>query len=83
MDENATDHDPLIPRSNEDDDDSGLLSLLLRDARNDEETTTSSDDAWNILVSRLQRYANIMAHVLSLTSVIVVIVWISALGGLS
>ena len=35
MDENATDNDPLIPRSNEDDDDSGLLSLLLRDARND------------------------------------------------
>jgi cytochrome b-561 len=83
MDENATDNDPLIPRSNEDDDDSGLLSLLLRDARNDEETTTGSDDAWNILVIRLQRYANIMAHVLSLTSVIVVIVWISALGGLS
>lgn len=79
----TTDNDPLIPRSNDDDDDdSGLLSMLLGD-NNDEQTSATSAFEWNVLFIRMQRIANIMAHVLSLTSVIVVIVWISALGGLS
>lgn len=78
MNATATDNDPLLERSTEDDDDSGLLSMLLANEQNDQNT-----DAWSALLSRMQRYANIMAHVLSLTSVIVVILWISALGGLS
>lgn len=67
----ATDSDPLVDHQSE------------NDRLSNDESEQEHDNQWSATLVQLQRYANMLAHILSLLCVITVIVWISALGGLS
>lgn len=67
-----TDSDPLVDHHN-DEEGSALLP-------NENDTAA---DVWSARLSKMQCYANVLAHIFSLMSVIVVFLWVSALGGLS
>lgn len=75
----ATDTDPLVDHNHHEETNDSRTSSTNETAAN-----TSQQDEWSSTLLKTQRYANILAHLLSITSVIVVIVWISSsLGGLS
>jgi len=70
MIDNPSDSDPLLDHAGE-------------SAPENENEDQDTVDDWSVRVNKMQHYANVTAHILSVLSVITVILWIHALGGLS